>query len=274
MKSIVITGGTRGIGFGMAGEFLRRGHRVAVCGRTAEGTERAIGALGAEHGAERVLGRPCDVGDHAQVEALWSAAAERFGRVDVWINNAGISNPRRDSWELPAELVDSVVRTNVLGVMHGSKVAMQGMLKQGYGQIYNMEGLGSDGMILPGAAPYGATKSAVTYFTKGFVKEARNTPVRVCFLGPGMVVTDLLAGGESAGFDDGQRRIANILADRVETVAPYLVDRILANDRHGVRIAWLNKPKIAWRFVKSPFSKRDLFAGAGTKTSTVGRSRG
>ena len=158
-------------------------------------------------------------------------------RVDVWINNAGLSNPRRDVWELPAESIGDVAGANVLGVMHGSRVAMRGMLGQGHGQIYNMEGLGSDGWVMPGAILYGATKSALTYFTKGLVKETRKSPVRVCFLGPGMVTTDLLAGGESADFDDGQKRIANILADRVETVAPYLVERILANDRHGARIA-------------------------------------
>ena len=59
---VVITGGTRGIGFGIAREFLRGGHWVTVCGRDIEGTERAIGALGAEHGAGRVQGLPCDVG--------------------------------------------------------------------------------------------------------------------------------------------------------------------------------------------------------------------
>jgi len=64
-----------------------------------------------------------------------------------------------------------VVRTNVLGVMYGSRVAMRGMLEQGRGEIYNMEGLGSDGgFVLPGAILYGATKSAVTYFTRGLVK--------------------------------------------------------------------------------------------------------
>jgi len=260
MKSVVIMGGARGIGFVMAREFLRRGHGVTVCGRGSESTGRAVAALEAEHGGERVLGQPCDVGSCEQVRALWDAAVGRFGEVDVWINNAGLSNPRRDFWELPAELIGDVVRANVLGAAHGSKVAMRGMLGQGHGQIYNMEGLGSDGWVLPGVILYGATKSALTYLTKGLVKEAKNIPISVCFLSPGMVVTDLLAGGESANFDDGQKRIANILADRVETVAPFLVERILANDRHGTRIAWLTKPKIAWRFAKAPFNKRDLFA--------------
>lgn len=152
-----------------------------------------------------------------------------------------------------------MVRANVLGVMHGSKVAMQEMLKQGHGQIYNMEGLGSDGAVFSGLVLYDATKSALTFCTKGLIKDAWRTPVRVCFLGPGMVVTDLLTAGEDSSLDAGTRRLFNILADRVETVTPYLVERILANDRHGAHINWLPKPKIAWRFATAPFNKRDLF---------------
>jgi len=257
MKSVVITGGTRGIGFGMAREFLRRSHRVTICGRSVEGTKRAVAALGAEHaGGERVLGRPCDVGRYEEVEALWEAAEARFGGVDVWINNAGRSGPGRDVWELPAGSVEEVVRTNLLGVMHGSGVAMRGMVERGRGQIYNMEGLGSDGgFVLPGAIVYGATKSAVTYFTRGLVREARDTPVQVCFLSPGIVVTDLI----SADDIQSSKRFLAAVADRVETVAPYLVRRILANDRHGARIDWLSRRKLAWRFATAPFSKRDPF---------------
>ena len=259
MKHVVITGGTRGIGFGMAREFLRRGHRVTVCGRGADGTERASALLAAEHGGERLAAVPCDVGDYDQVRNLWEEAVGRFGAVDVWINNAGLPNPGRDLWELEAGLVGEVVRTNVLGVMHGSKVAMRGMLEQGHGQIYNMEGLGSDGMVRPGAVVYGATKSAVTHLTRGLVKEAKGAPVRVCFLSPGIVATDLISEEDI----EGARRVLNSLADRVETVAPFLAERILANDRHGARIDWLPKRKLAWRLARIPFNGRDPFARAG-----------
>jgi len=257
MRSVVITGGTRGIGFGIAREFLWCGHRVTVCGRGVEGIERAVATLSEEHDGGLVLGQPCDVANYEQVRALWGAAVGRFGGVDIWINNAGIADPGGDFWEIPAEGIDEVIRTNVLGVMHGSKVAMRGMLEQGQGQIYHMEGLGSDGgFVLPGAIVYGATKSAVTYFTKGLVKEASKTPVPVCFLNPGIVVTDLVSARDL----ENSERFLRIVADRVETVAPYLVRRILANERHGARIDWLSRRKLAWRFVTSPFNKRDPFS--------------
>ena len=256
MRSVVISGGTRGIGYGMAGEFLGRGHRVVVCGRV--GVDSAVEALGAEHGMDRVFGMPCDVGDYGQVRALWHAAVEEFGGVDVWINNAGAPDAGGDFWGQEAGDFEAVVRTNLLGVMHGSHVAMRGMLGQGHGWIYNMEGLGSDGgIVVPGAIVYGATKSAVTYFTRGLIKEAAKSPVRVGFLSPGMVVTDLLTAGDV----ERSRRFLRAVADRVETVAPYLVDRILANDRHGVRINWLPRRKLAWRLASSPFNGRDPFVG-------------
>ena len=220
MKHVVITGGTRGIGFGMAREFLSRGHRVTVCGRSEAGTGRAAALLAAECGGERLAALPCDVGDYEQVRALWEEAVKRGGAVDVWINNAGLPNPSRGLWELGSGVFEEVVRTNVLGVMHGSKVAMRGMLEQGHGQIYNMEGLGSDGMVRPGAVVYGATKSAVTYLTRGLVKEAKRTPVRVGFLSPGIVATDLISEEDR----ESARRVLNSLADRVETVAPFLVE--------------------------------------------------
>lgn len=261
MKHVVITGGTRGIGFGMAREFLRRGHRVTVCGRSEAGTERAAVLLAAGPGGERLTALPCDVGDPDQVRMLWEEAVKRGGAVDVWINNAGLTNPSRDLWELGAGVFEEVVRTNVLGVMHGSKVTMRGMLEQGHGQIYNMEGLGGDGMVCPGAVVYGATKSAVTYLTRGLVKEAKRTPVLVGFLSPGIAATDLISEEDR----ESARRVLNSLADRVETMAPFLVERILADDRHGARIDWLPKRKLAWRLARIPFDRRDPFAPAGSR---------
>ncbi len=261
MRSVVITGSTRGIGFGMAREFLRRGHRVVVCGRGSEGTEGAVEALGGEAEPGRVVGWPCDVRDRDQVLALWDEAVGCFGSVDVWINNAGVPDAGGDFWDQSAGDVEAVVGTNLLGVMHGSAVAMRGMLSRGHGHIYNMEGFGSDGrLVRPGVIVYGATKSAVRYFTKGLVKEAQKTPVRVGFLSPGIVVTDLLTADDI----EGSRRFLNAVADTVETVAPYLVRRILDNDRHGARIDWLTGRKLAWRLARSPFARRDPFANGTT----------
>ena len=99
---------------------------------------------------------PCDVTDLGPVRFLWDEAARAFGRVDIWINNAGIMNTAKVYWELDLAEIGAVVATNILGVMYGSQVAFQGMLAQGHGQIYNLEGMGSNGNMardIPFTAP-------------------------------------------------------------------------------------------------------------------------
>lgn len=266
-KSVVITGSTRGIGLGLAEEFLRRGHQVTVCGRSEESTAKAVESLAAKHGGANVLGVPCDVGEYAQVEKLWATSTARFGKVDIWINNAGLSHARQPLWEIPPERNSEVVKTNVLGVMYGSRVAIRGMLKQGSGQLYNMEGLGSSGKPTKGLLLYGATKSALTYLTQGLIAEVEGMPVQVGFLSPGIVVTDLLTEGYTPRELAKVKRIFNILADKVETVTPFLVEGILANDRNGSRIAWLTRGKAFWRFLTAGFNRRDLFAEGSPRRS-------
>src|SRR3954447_12495290 len=151
-KIVVITGSTRGIGFGMAREFLRRGHDVVVSGRGDAAVEQAVAKLRPEAtGGASVWGQACEVSDPAQVRKLWERAVAHFGRVDVWINNAGIAPPgRKPLHQHSLEHVASAVSVNITGLMACCHVAIQGMLAQGGGQVWNMEGFGSDDMMAPG----------------------------------------------------------------------------------------------------------------------------
>jgi NAD(P)-dependent dehydrogenase (short-subunit alcohol dehydrogenase family) len=251
---VVVTGGTRGIGLGLAREFLARGARVAICGRSRESVDKALADLGG--GA---VGAVCDMADRDQVQALWDTAAEAFGRVDHWINNAGVSTSRRPLAELPAGQLETVVAANLLGAMHGSAVAVRGMTAQGGGTVWNMAGLGSDGRTVPGLVAYGSTKRGTDYLTTGLAKEVKDGPVKVAHLSPGMVVTDLLLKDYSPDELAKAKKVFNILADRVETVTPWLADRVLAGTKNGGTVAWLTTPKIMRRFLFSTFRKRDLF---------------
>jgi len=128
---VVITGSTRGLGFALAKEFLERSRRVTISGRTRESVERALSRLnstaeGRQSGlgsdaVQQMHGQPCDVSDPRQVQALWDGAVKRWGRVDIWINNAGISLPagmppanksgeRINTWRLIASFPDSPSR--------------------------------------------------------------------------------------------------------------------------------------------------------------------
>lgn len=260
-KTVVITGGTRGIGLGLARELLARGSNVAICGRSQESVDKAVAELAAPG---RVVGAVADVTDEDAISRLWYAAHTAFGGVDIWINNAGISTSRQPLHEADAKEIRSVVETNLLGAIVGSRVALRGFLAQGRGALWNMEGFGSNGMTSPGMAPYGATKRAVTYLSKALLKETKGMGVEVGRLSPGIVLTDLLFGDY-----DGQpeqlekaKKIFNILGDRVETVTPWLAERVLAHKGTGGHIQWLTKPKAFGRFATAGFRKRDLFADA------------
>lgn len=260
IKTVVITGSTRGIGLGMAKEFLRDGNRVVISGRSDASVADAMIEIRKEYSTNVLGGFACDVGDYQQVENLWQFAENLFGKIDIWINNAGISHEALDFSEIPPEVFSNVIQTNLIGVMNGTQVALKHMKEQGGGFIYNMEGLGSDGRTNPGLSIYGTSKRAVRYLTDALVKENTDSGVKIGFLSPGMVVTDLLIGDMDRDAEKWQRqkRIFNILADRVETVTPYLVDGMLKNTKHGAKIAWLTTPKIAFRFLTAPFVKRDI----------------
>ena len=260
-KTIVITGSTRGIGRGLAREFLARGCRVVVSGRTAGSAHQAAGELAAEHGADRVAGAACEVSDPDQVRRLWRASADAFGAVDVWINNAGMSVERKPLWEQSDESLRRIVETNLTGTIFGLKVPVAAMLEQGHGQAWMTEGFGSDGATRPGMAAYGATKRAVSYMRKALLADTAGTPVQVGTLSPGIVVTDLLTGDYDLASESWEKakRIFNILGDTVETVTPWLAEQVLAADKPGTRIVWLTRRKAFARFAMAAFRKRDLF---------------
>jgi NAD(P)-dependent dehydrogenase (short-subunit alcohol dehydrogenase family) len=264
MKTIIITGSTRGIGLGLAKQFLGRGCRVMLSGRTRQTLEHELENLGKTFGAEKVFGTTCDVGVYESVQALWDAGMAKFGTIDIWINNAGVSAPSVPLWDVSPKDIAAVVNTNLTGTLFGCKVALAGMLKQGFGQIYNFEGHGSDDRKIAGLAPYGATKRAVRYLTETLLLETRNTPVQVCTLSPGIVLTDLILKQLRIAPKEKREKnikIYNILADTVETVTPWLAEQVLANTRSGAKIAWLTPAKAATRFLGALVKKRDLFQG-------------
>jgi NAD(P)-dependent dehydrogenase (short-subunit alcohol dehydrogenase family) len=263
MTNLVITGSTRGIGFTLAQAFLERDCAVMINGRTTAGVQSAVAALVERVGTKSVAGHVADMTVYDQVVSLWDVARERFGRVDVWINNAGLGHRPAPAWDQAPGVVRTVVETNLLGSMYGSMVALSGMLDQGGGAIYNVEGMGSDGRRHDGLIVYGTTKYGLHYFNQALAEEARGTPVVVGWLRPGMVLTDLVVGQYRGRPDDWARAksIFNIIADHAETVAPWLADRVLDNKRNGAEIAWLSRPKLMLRFLTAPFVRRHVVDG-------------
>jgi NAD(P)-dependent dehydrogenase (short-subunit alcohol dehydrogenase family) len=188
-KVAVITGGSRGLGLGIAQAFVKAGASVVIASRSADSVDQAVESLrnlgGQAHGIS------CDVGELEQVESLAAFTQEQFGGFDVWINNAGISCPTGPTVHIPPKMITSLIRTNIVGVYHGSIVAMGHFVPQGYGKLINMVGKGERRPV-PLHSAYASSRAWVRNFTLSMAKEYENTGVGVFLLNPGLVETDML----------------------------------------------------------------------------------
>ena len=254
--NIVITGGTRGIGFAMAKQFLLKGHTVVISGTKTESVKKAV----LELNSNRVFGFKCKVESINEVEAFYSFAEEKLNTIDIWINNAGINQPQKLFSELKYDEYKKVIDVDLLGLMNGTNVALSHMANHSCGHIYNMEGLGSDGRIARGSIVYGTAKRAVRYFTIAVAKEAEKSGVCIGRISPGMVLTDFLLKNVENNTPESNRikKVFNILADRPEVVTAYLSTKILKNTKNNSYIAWLTTPKIIFRFLTA-FRRKNKF---------------
>jgi NAD(P)-dependent dehydrogenase (short-subunit alcohol dehydrogenase family) len=261
MKHVVITGSTRGIGYGLADAFLDLGCSVTVSGRAENNVDEVAAKLVSKYSDERIIGIACDVRNLDQIQALWDKSISRFEKIDIWVNNAGLSGPQISAWEMPPGKAREILETNLLGEIYGSMVAVNGMLTQGFGAIYNMEGMGSDGRVHAGLTYYGTSNAGRSYFNESLIEETEGTSLIIGALRPGMVVTDLITEPYKDRPEEWEKdkRIFNILADRVETVSPWLASQMLNNKKHGAEISWSSRWKIMGRFLASPFNRRDVF---------------
>lgn len=263
MASIVITGGTRGIGHGLARAFLDMGHRVVISGRTGDSVTEALQRL--DGTAETCHGRACNTADREQVQALWDFAQQTLGQVDIWINNAGLARTGWSISEIPQAEIEQMIHTNLFGTINGCRVAAAGMRDTG-GKIFNMLGGGSDGEYFPGMGIYGSTKRALDYFTDALTKELKDSPVLVGKIRPGMVVTEAVVREARANPEKfaASRKFMNNLVDQVETVAPYLAEQMLACRQSGRKIRWLTGSKMTGRMLLGMLrSREDQFARHG-----------
>jgi short-subunit dehydrogenase len=245
----------------MATEFLRAGCNVTLSSRGEAIAASIRKELSPFEG--KYIYVPCDIREKENLQKLWDTSLARWGGIDIWINKAGKNTPHLFSWETSETDTENIINTNLAGIIYGSQIAATGMLKQGHGAIYSMEGLGSNNMVQPKTILYGTTKHALTYFMRGLAKELEGTNVIAGRLSPGMVLTDFITktpdGKRSEVFSDEKfRKTFNILADKPETVAKYFVPRILKNLKNDAQIAWLTNRKAAWRFMTAGFRKDRL----------------
>lgn len=241
---IFITGGSRGIGHGLVKEFLKKGHEVSFTGTTEASVKSGIKDLeGSFYGIK------CDVRNYAEILEAKDLALEKFGCIDIWINNAGVGQDYNDVSDLSETEIKKVIDINVLGMIMGTNIALNEMKKQNHGLVYNMEGLGSDNRMIPKTVVYGSSKRLLRYFSNACNKELKGfEEIFVGTLSPGMVFTDLLLKNSTPE----SMKIMNILGNTVEEVTPFLVDKMLKGKQ---KINWLTTRKVMIKFLGSIFKK-------------------
>ena len=187
-KIAVVTGASRGLGKAIAMLFARNGAKVVLAARSQKDIEQNVAEL-REDGYTAVA-CVCDVSDPAQVEALARFAIQTYGHFDIWINNAGAAGPYGATFDLAPEQFLGVLQTNVLGVYHGSRLAMRHFLPRKSGKLINILGAGSK-KPAPNQNAYGSSKAWMRVFTLALAKEYKDSGVGVYALQPGLMDTDL-----------------------------------------------------------------------------------
>lgn len=202
-KVAVVTGGSRGIGLAVAVRFLREGGHVAVLDIRGGSADSLAGE--ADKSGSRLLHIPADVASYPKVREAGDKVRAEFGRVDVWVNNAGWDRITPFLSTVPSDW-EKVVGINLMGTVHGTRAALEGMLAgNGGGAIVNVASdagrVGSSG-----EAVYSAAKGGVIAFTKAIAREVARQNIRVNCVCPGPTDTPLLA--ESFQGEEGAKIIA------------------------------------------------------------------
>jgi NAD(P)-dependent dehydrogenase (short-subunit alcohol dehydrogenase family) len=189
-KVIVITGSTRGFGLAVARACGREGAAVLISSRKQDAVDTAVADLRAAGFAAD--GIPCDVAQLDQVEALAAYATQKFGRFDVWVNNAGWVAPYGPAMHVEPAMFLRTVNTNVVGAYHGSLVALTAFLQVGRGKLINVLGRGADGRTSPMQTAYAASKAWLRSFTASLAEDYKESGVGIYGINPGMMTTEFL----------------------------------------------------------------------------------
>jgi len=234
----LVTGGSRGIGRAIALKLAESGHRVAVnFASRADAAEEVVAAIGAAGGEATAVG--ADVGDETAVGSMFETIGERFGPVEILVNNAGIT---RDDllMRMSAEAFDAVIATNLRSAFLCSKAAMRGMLRGRWGRIVS---IGSVAGIAgnPGQANYAASKAGLIGMSKSIAKEVGSRGITVNVVAPGFIATEMIdqlgddakamsLGAITLGRFGEPSEVAAAVAFLVSEDAAYITGQVLSVD--------------------------------------------
>jgi NAD(P)-dependent dehydrogenase (short-subunit alcohol dehydrogenase family) len=185
-KVVVVTGGSRGIGLDLARNLLAQGAKVVICGRKQENLAAAVDKLG---GGERLFAMPAHVAREGDVEALFDAAVNRFGGIDVLINNVGMNLPTASVIDAELAVWNKIMEGNLTGAFLCSRKAARIMREKKRGKIVSISSL-AGARAIPGMGIYGIAKAGLDMLTQVLASELAPFNIQVNAVAPGLVRTD------------------------------------------------------------------------------------
>ena len=194
-KVALITGGSRGIGKAIAAAYAREGARVFICARNETDIERAVEEIREQNG--EIYGRAGDIGELNDARRIVGAALERFGSIEVLVNNASLLGPRVPLADYPFASWQEVMRVNLDGLFLMTREVLKAMIPRRRGSIINVtSGVGRVGKARWGA--YSPSKFALEGFTQMLAEEVQDSGIRVNSLNPGATRTSMRAAAYPA----------------------------------------------------------------------------
>jgi 3-oxoacyl-[acyl-carrier protein] reductase len=186
-KVAVVTGGTRGIGFGLTQALLAHGASVFICGRQEHALKSALEKL-SPNNEGRIAGTTADVSRYDDCARMIEEAVTRFSRLDILVNNAGVGHVYKPADQITPETWDATLQTNLSGMFYCCHAAIPHIRKSGAGYIINVSSV-AEIVRLPGGSAYNASKCGVSGLTETLMKDVRYDGIRVSELVIGSVST-------------------------------------------------------------------------------------
>ena len=220
-RSAIVTGGGQGIGLAVVNRILASGGNVSIWDRDQALLRQTVSELGM---ADRVQGVPTDIADLAAVQDATAATRQKFGTIDVLINNAAIVGPNANTWEYPPEAFAEVVRIGLIGTFHCCHAVVPHMIAAKYGRIVNVSSVaGKEGN--PKAPAYSSTKAAVIALTKSLGKELAGYDIAVNAVTP--------AAAKTAIFDQLTQEHIDFMLSKIPR------NRFVTVDEVAALVAWI-----------------------------------
>lgn len=225
-KVAVVTGAAQGIGLACAARLHADGARVVLADINVEKATNAAHTLG---GGETALAVRCNVASRDEVKALIEAAVQRFGGIDIMVNNAA-TTVSSSPLDLTEEEFDRVIGVNLKGTLFGCQEAARVMVARGGGAIVNMSSMQAE-LAIAERVPYGISKAGINQLTKIFALALAKQGVRVNAVAPGTILTDLTRGSVLSN-EESYRKILSRTpmgrcgeADEIATVVSFLASK-------------------------------------------------